>query len=103
VEGRIFKVRVANADRFAFFLFDPGYRDIDDCCGDFYAWVYSEDWCEYFSACRRSGELDGSCARVYGTIGQEMGRVRVAVRDRSQIEIIDCQLCGTPAACDRQW
>ena len=102
-KGRIYKVRVANAPRFAFFLFDPSYTDIDHCCGEFYAWVRSEDWCEYFSDCREgptiSTEMNGACAHVFGTVANKMGRIRIAVTDRSQIELIDCAMCQIPEAC----
>lgn len=103
VEGRIYKVRVANAPRFAFFLFDPSYTDIDHCCGKFHAWVRSDDWCEYFSDCREgptiSSELNGACAHVLGAVEKKMGRVRIAVTDRSQIEFIECATCQIPEAC----
>jgi hypothetical protein len=103
VEGRIYKVRVANAPRFAFFLFDPSYTDIDHCCGKFYAWVRSEDWCKYFSDCREgptiSSELNGACAHVFGTVEKKMGRIRIAVTERSQFKIIDCTACQVPEAC----
>jgi len=99
VEGRIYMTRVANAPRFSFFIFDPSFTTIDYCCGDFYAWVRSEDWCEYFPSCRISHELDNSCAHVYGTIENAMGRIRIAVTDRSQFEIIDCSACQSAEAC----
>jgi hypothetical protein len=99
VEGRLLMARVANAPRFAFFIFDPSYTTIDHCCGDFHAWVYSEDWCEYFSECRRSRELDDACLRVFGTVERDMGRVRIEVRERSQIEVIDCAACQEAQAC----
>jgi hypothetical protein len=103
VEGRIYKVRVANAPRFAFFLFDPSYTDIDHCCGKFHAWVRSDDWCEYFSDCRRgptiSSELNGACAHVFGAVEKNMGRVRIAVTDRSQLEFVECAACQVPEAC----
>jgi hypothetical protein len=102
VEGRILQMRNANAPRFAFMLFDPTFS-IDDCCGDFYAWIVSEDWCEYFSDCRQgpgmSTELDGRCVRVHGTIEQKMGRIRIEVTHRSQIEFVDCDACQIPDAC----
>jgi len=103
VEGRVFKVRIANAPRFAFFLFDPSFTSIDYCCGKFYAWVRSEDWCEYFTDCRITHELDGVCAHVFGTVEKEMGRIRIVVTDRSQIEIIDCATCQNPQACIDPW
>lgn len=101
VEGRIYWVRRANQPYFAFFFFDPSVRHrIDYCCGDFYAWVRCDDWCEYFSSCSLlSGELDGACVRVFGTIAKSMGRVRIVVNDRSQIEIISCEDCQHPEAC----
>jgi hypothetical protein len=100
-EGRIYWVRRANQPYFAYFFFDPSVRHrIDYCCGDFYAWVRCDDWCEYFSSCSViSGELDGVCVHVHGTIGESMGRVRIQVTDRSQVEIIKCAACQDPEAC----
>lgn len=76
---------------------------IDDCCGAFHAWIVSDDWCEYFSDCRQgpgmSAELDGRCVHIHGTIEKKMGRVRIEVTDRSQIEFIDCDTCQIPDAC----
>ena len=102
VEGRILMMRPANAPRFAFMVFDPTFS-IDDCCGKFHAWVRSEDWCEYFSDCRLgpqiSTELNGVCVHVFGTVEKKMGRVHIAVNERSQLEIIDCAACQVPEAC----
>ncbi|MGD1994449.1 MAG: DJ-1/PfpI family protein [Anaerolineae bacterium] len=89
---------------FAFFIFDPQFNDFDYVYGKFYAWVHSDDWSEYFSDGEQRGafstELDGACARVFGTIERRFGsRIRIAVTERAQIEIIDCTSCQHPQAC----
>jgi protease I len=106
VEGRILHVRNADTPnpRVAFFIFDPVFNDFDFEYGKFYACVYSDDWCEYFPHCRRQGqyraELDGTCAHVFGTIEEKWGsRIRIVVKDRSQMEYIDCSACQHSDAC----
>jgi len=106
VEGRILEVRSADTPnpRFAFFIFDPSFDDVIHITyGKFYAWVHSDDWCEYFSDCAEHGpfstELNGACAHVFGTVERELDRIRTVVTDRAQIEIIDCSACQVPEAC----
>ena len=106
VEGRIIEVHAADTPnpRFAFFIFDPEFNDFDYVYGKFYAWVHSDDWTEYFSDGEERGafstELDGACARVFGTIERRYGsRIQIPVTERAQIEIIDCAACQHPRAC----
>ena len=106
VEGCLHTVHEAgtNPQRFAYFLFDPSFTRIEDGRGAFYAWVVTDDWCQYFPSCDKfSGELDGTCMHVFGTIERYMGQARIEVTDRSQVEFIDCFECQIPEACTRIW
>ena len=109
VEGRILQVRDVDTPRprIAFFIFDPEFSDFHFVYGKFHAFVHSDDWCEYFPHCRQRpyrSELDGTCARVFGTIEIKWGsRIRIEVTDREQMELIDCAACQSADACSDPW
>jgi hypothetical protein len=102
VEGRVNFVRSANPARTLFFLvLDPSVPDIDHCCGLFYGWLYANKAFDTIPSGGMSKLFEDKCLRLRGRIEKAEGhQYRVPIKSQEQLEIIDCNECQIPAACE---